>query len=35
MTLYNLHNLVVNSFVYAEVHHGMYGLPQAAIIANK
>ncbi len=35
MTLYNLHKLVINDFVYAEVCPGMYGLPQAAIIANK
>jgi hypothetical protein len=35
MTLYYLHNLVVIGFVYAEVHRGMCGLPQAAIIANK
>jgi hypothetical protein len=35
MELYNLHTLVINGFVYAEVQRGMYGLPQAAIIANK
>ena len=35
MDLYDLHKLVVNGFVYAEVRRGMYGLPQAAIIANK
>jgi hypothetical protein len=35
MDLYKLHNLTVNGFVYAEVRCGMYGLPQAAIIANK
>jgi hypothetical protein len=28
MELYQLHQLVTNGFVYAEVHHGMYGLPQ-------
>jgi hypothetical protein len=35
MELYNLHALVLNGFVYAKVRHRMYGLPQAAIIANK
>jgi hypothetical protein len=35
MDLYDLQKLVVNGFVYAEVRRGMYGLPQAAIIANK
>jgi hypothetical protein len=28
-------NFVTNGFVYAEVHHGMYGPPQAAIIVNQ
>jgi hypothetical protein len=35
MELYQLHQLVTNGFIYAEVCHGMYGLPQAAIIANQ
>jgi hypothetical protein len=35
MELYQLHQLVSNGFVYAEVHCGLYGLPQAAIIANQ
>jgi hypothetical protein len=35
MALYKLQKLVTNNFVYAKVWRGMYGLPQAAIIANK
>jgi hypothetical protein len=34
MELYNRHALVINGFVYAEVRRRMFGLPQAAIIAN-
>ncbi len=32
--LYDLHKLIVNGFIYAEVHYVMYGLLQSAIIAN-
>ena len=32
--LYNLNNISVNGYVYAEVRKGMYGLPQAGILAN-
>ena len=35
MELYKLHDLVHNGYVYAEIRKGMYGLPQAGIIANK
>lgn len=31
---YHLHDLVHNGFVYVEIRRGMYGLPQAGIIAN-
>ena len=33
MTLYKLDDLVHKGAVYAEVHKGMYGLPQAGCIA--
>ncbi len=32
---YNLLKKVLNGFVYMEIHLGMYGLPQAGILANK
>jgi hypothetical protein len=32
---YNLLKKVLNGFVYMEIHCGMYGLPQAGILANK
>jgi hypothetical protein len=32
---YNLLEKVLNGFVYMEIHRGMYGLPQAGILANK
>lgn len=32
---YNLLGLVHNGFIYVEINKGMYGLPQAGIIANK
>jgi hypothetical protein len=32
---YNLLDKVLNDFVYMEIHCGMYGLPQAGILANK
>jgi hypothetical protein len=33
---YNLHELVApNGWVYIEIHKGMYGLPQAGILANQ
>jgi hypothetical protein len=34
MDLYNLHDLVEDSFVWVEIRKGMYGLPQAGRIAN-
>jgi hypothetical protein len=34
MVHYNLHRLVHNGHVYAEVRKGMYGLPQAGRLAN-
>ena len=33
--LYNLEAIAVNGYVWAEVRRGMYGLPQAGILANK
>ena len=33
--LYNLQELVHNGFVYVEIRKGMYGLPQAGILANQ
>jgi hypothetical protein len=32
---YNLLMKVLNGFVYMEIRRGMYGLPQAGILANK
>jgi hypothetical protein len=32
---YNLRPLVSNGYVYIEIRKGMYGLPQAGILANK
>ena len=32
---YNLTSLVHNGWVYIEIRKGMYGLPQAGILANK
>ena len=32
---YNLHNIVHKGKVYMEIHRGMYGLPQAGILAEK
>jgi hypothetical protein len=32
---YRLNNKVLNGYVYMEIHKGMYGLPQAGILANK
>jgi hypothetical protein len=34
MNEYNLHSLVHNSYLYVEVRKGMYGLPQAGLLAN-
>jgi hypothetical protein len=34
--VYSLHNLVTaNGWVYIEIFKGMYGLPQAGILANQ
>jgi hypothetical protein len=35
MNLYNLHDKVVDGYVYAKVRKGMYGLPQAGHLANE
>ena len=32
---YNLQELVVDGWIYVEIRKGMYGLPQAGILANK
>jgi len=32
---YNLKEKALNGYVYMEIRHGMYGLPQAGILANK
>ena len=32
---YNLHKIAHNGKVYVEIHHGMYGVPQAGILAKK
>jgi hypothetical protein len=32
---YNLQGKALNGYVYMEIQHGMYGLPQAGILANK
>ena len=34
-TQYNLHDTTINGKVYVEIRKGMYGLPQAGILANK
>ena len=34
-TQYNLHNIAINKKVYVGIRKGMYGLPQAGILANK
>ena len=35
MVLYQLHDKIKNGHVYMQIERGMYGLPQAGIIANK
>ena len=35
MDKYDLHKKVKNGYVYCEIVRGMYGLPQAGILANK
>ena len=35
MVEYNLHSKVKNGYVYCEIVRGMYGLPQAGILANQ
>ena len=35
MDLYDLYDKVKNGYVYSEIVRGMYGLPQAGILANK
>ena len=32
---YNLNDIAINGKVYVEIRKGMYGLPQAGILANK
>ncbi len=32
---YGLNDKALNGYVYMEIHKGMYGLPQAGILANK
>jgi hypothetical protein len=32
---YSLHKNALRGYVYMEIHQGMYGLPQAGILANK
>ena len=34
MNMYDLHSKVKNGYVYCEIVRGMYGLPQAGILAN-
>ena len=34
MDKYNLHDKVKNGYIYMEIRRGMYGLPQAGILAN-
>jgi hypothetical protein len=34
MNEYNLHSFVNNGYLYVEVRKGMYGLPQAGLLAN-
>jgi hypothetical protein len=31
---YNLHNLIINGYIYLEIQKGMYGLPQSGKLAN-
>ena len=33
--MYNLHTNVKNGHIYIQIEKGMYGLPQAGILANK
>ena len=33
--LYKLHDKIHNGFIYMRIERGMYGLPQAGILANK
>ena len=35
MDMYKLHEKVKNGYVYCEIVRGMYGLPQAGILANQ
>ena len=35
MELYDLHSKVKNGYVYCEIVRGVYGLPQAGILADK
>jgi hypothetical protein len=35
MNHYNLHELADEGWVYVKIQKGMYGLPQAGILANK
>ena len=35
MDAYNLHDCVKNGYVYMEIRMGLYGLPQAGMLANK
>ena len=35
MKLYNLHEKIKNGYIYMRIERGMYGLPQAGILANK
>ena len=35
MNAYNLHDKVKNGYIYIEIRRGIYGLPQAGILANK
>ena len=35
MDMYDLHSKVKNGYVYCEIVQGVYGLPQAGILANK
>ena len=32
---YNLHSITENVWVYTKIQKGMYGLPQAGLLANK
>jgi hypothetical protein len=34
-TYYKLHEKIHNGYIYCEIRRGMYGLPQAGIIANQ